>query len=340
MQLNLIAKKIMSKSTSSKPDADELLRTNSLSHKEIILRIDHIRKLLSNKEVAFDEKQLRKLQTIIEKSRYKELGDDFDRSKEIPDQIDYSITSTLTHDTKGISEKYFTRKEIESINEKIQKKLDSRNLDLKLRPPRESIRESDNAKYLKQIVFNKTTVKKDSPQQGFFTLEYPSDDESVYPPRETFFKIIVNFEDEKFNIKFLSTFKENDSLRMKPEDHLFPEEVQMAMFENLITQYPQIEEKLKTAKKINCIQDNIINDNSLARISRYLGHIKDNPLDREAKKDLISSPNQSNTQNFMNQLKLKFDLDLEALPPKTLAYRYGKAINLKQTFAKRSIPGS
>lgn len=339
----------MSKPTSSKPNPDELLRTNSLTHKEIILRIDYIKELLSSAEVEFDEKQLIKLEKLIEKSRYKQLGIEYDRSKEIPDQIDFFETQTPTQHYKALSEKYLTKKEIESMNKKIKGSLCFDDSDLKLRAPRESVRESDNAKYLKEIVSSKTKIKNNSPQQGFFTLEYPSYDSSVSvfserrfnQSRITFFKIIVNFVDDKFKITFCNTFKEDNIFKMKPEDHLFPEEIQMAMFEKLISQYPEIEKKLKTAKKIDCIRSNVENSNSLARISRYFEHIKDNPQDTVmAKADLGSSPNQSNTQNFMNQLKIKFGLDLEALPPKTIVNHFAKAINLKQTFTNRRVAGT
>lgn len=324
----------MTKTHTKLPTPDELLVTNSLSHKEIILRLDYIRDLLSKGELEFDEKQLIKLEKLIEKSRYNELDEDYDRSKEIPSQIEYPKDEEIYRTTGFLSEKYLTKKEIASTNLKIKKAIFSKYPNLELRPYRETIRTSENAEDLKKIVISKTKIKKYSSEEDFFKLKYPvtdSDDKSI-----TDFKLKIKITDNKFKIMFYRTFKENDPLKMKPEDYLFPEEIQMAMFEKLISQYPEILKKLTTARKIDCVQVAVVNENSLARISKYLDHIKDNPEDRvEIKSILDSSPNQSNTQNFMNQLKLKFNLQIDALPPKTLVNRLISAVNLKQTFSKK-----
>jgi len=324
----------MSKSTSLKPDPDELLRTNSLSHKEIILRLDYIKELLSKEEIEFNDKQLIKLEKLIDKSRYNELDEEYDRLKEIPDQINYSNDEKALKMLETLSDKYLTKEEIELINPKIKEDANYTGHELKLRPPRQDLRESDNAKHLKGIVFNKTKLKKIPQYEYCFTLKYPSQD-NHYNKSKTSFKLLLNIVDDKFKITFCETFKEDDQKKMKPEDYLFPEEIQMAMFEKLITQYPEMGEKLKTARKIDCIQRGVMNDNSLARISVYLDHIKDNPEDKiKIKETLSSSPNQSNTQNFMNQLRLKFNLKIDALPPKVLVSRLIKVANLKQTFTQ------
>ena len=330
----------MTKTSVKQPTPDELLATNSLNHKEIILRLDYIKDLLSKGELEFDEKQLIKLEKLIEKSRYNELDEDYDRSKEIPDQIEYPKDEKIYRTAGFLSEKYLTKKEVGSLIKNIkalvgdEKSEDPKSFDTSIRSIRTSIRCSENAQHLKKIIAENTSVIKSDEEENLFILKYP-DKTSKIKDHNTMFDFSVKIINDKFKIIFSKTFKENDSLKMKPEDHLFPEEIQMAMFEKLMSLYPELETRLTTTIKIDCIQENIINLNSLVRISKYFDHTSQNPeFQSEMKSILDSSPNQSNTQNFMNQLKLKFNLKIDALPPKNSVNRLINAVNIKQTFSK------
>lgn len=335
----------MTKTSSKNPDPDQLLNTNSLTHKEIILRLDEIYNLLKDEKIEFDDKQLAKLEKIIEKSRYKELDEDYDRSQELPTHTEYPDEEKFLRSARFLSEKYLTKKEVESFIKKINEEIskiskqynDPENYNITIRAPRASIRCSKNAQHLKKIIADNTSVIKSDSEEDLFILKYPDkiSETAQQDTQDTMFNFSVKIVDNKFKIIFSVTFKEDNPEKMTPQDHLFPEEIQMAMFEKLMTLYPELETKLTTARKIDCIRQNITNPNSLVRISTYFECTSQNPETQSKMKSMIdSSPNQSNSQNFINQLKSKYSLNLEALSPKTLIYRNLGIANLKQTYVK------
>ena len=104
--------------------------------------------------------------------------------------------------------------------------------------------------------------------------------------------------------------------------------MQLAMFDKLVENFPQVLDKLRDASKINLTQSEIVNNHSCFLISKYL-QIK-SLQDSEAKAPfarvpidhkilLNSSPNQSNSDNFFNQLTAKYNLEQQnKSPPKVV----------------------
>lgn len=330
----------------------DLLKTNSLTLEKIIERIDQIKSLLENEEVEFTKKEEEKLKKLIEKTDYlKKIAQNKIRndkndlesllieSQRLIEEI--SIDENIEDQIKEKSEKYFPIESLSQIAKNTKEEFGGEvgDLDLKIREPRTAIRLTQDSEIIKEIVYLKTKIIKID--QDNFTLQYPEsemgDKDSIKGGEDNFtnFLFSIKFRNDKAEFIFEKIFKENDLTKMTPQDHLFPEEIQIEMFKKLINNNPEVLEKIKSARKINCIQSTIINRETLLRISNYLELRTQNPDDLESKKYLSSSPNQSNTQNFMNQLQHVFGIEISnSNPPKVLCVTQ-KSSSLKQTFNSR-----
>ena len=340
----------MSKTTEI-PSNTELLKTNSLSYQEIIERLDLIYNLLIDDPEKFNAEELIKLEKLIEKSNFRDIL----HAKEVKNSED-NLTFLLEQadrvtqaqeDAKSLSEKndeltsiksskYFSGEQLDLIAKNIKRLLDGGNkktqednsLIFKNREPRTQIRITPDSEHRKEIIFSETKIIEDD--ENNYTLKYPDkeDDTSNY----TNFLFSIKFRDNKVEFIFEKVFKESDPSKMKEEDFLFPEEIQIAMLKKLTTQKPEILEKIKSSRKINCTQSLITNQETLLRMAKYLELRADNPKDLESKKYLSSSPNQSNTQNFMNQLNHVFGIEISNSTPPKVICGYRDASTIKQTF--------
>ena len=314
----------------------DLLKTNSLTLEQIIERLDLIKSLLENEEVEFtkEEEEEEKLEKLIEKTDYL-YKDSTDKIRDDEDELEL-ILSEIEIITKQKSEKYLTKEALAEIAKNTKEEFGGEvgDLDLKIREPRTAIRLTQDSEIIKEIVYLKTKIIKID--QDNFTLQYPNDkDDRNKKGNYTNFLFSIKFRNDKAEFIFEKIFKENDLTKMTPQDHLFPEEIQIEMFKKLINSNPKVLERIKSARKINCIQSTIINQETLLRISNYLELRTQNSDDLESKKYLSSSPNQSNTQNFMNQLQHVFGIEISnSNPPKVLCVTQ-KASSLKQTFNSR-----
>ena len=128
------------------------------------------------------------------------------------------------------------------------------------------------------------------------------------------------------------------------EIKLFPEEIQLAMFDKLVENFPQVLDKLRDASKINLTQSGIANDHSRFLISKYL-QIK-SLQDSEAKAPfarvpidhkilLNSSPNQSNSDNFFNQLTAKYSLEQQNKSPPKVVCNFTWNTSVKQSITRQ-----
>ena len=118
------------------------------------------------------------------------------------------------------------------------------------------------------------------------------------------------------------------------------------MFDKLVENFPEVLNKLKDATKINLIQSEIINEKSCSLISQYLylKSFQDNkekaplaiaPADHKIL--LSSSPNQSNSDNFLNQLIAKYGLEQKNIkPPKVICSSIWKP-SIKASATKNQI---
>jgi hypothetical protein len=322
----------------------DLLKTNSLNRQQIFERLDLIKSMLEKEEVEFTKEEENKLEKLIEKSRYLD-EDSTGKVRDDEDELELALKE-IEIITKQQSEKYLTREDLVKIaknTREISNELNEANekvLNLKIREPRANIRITSDAENLKEIVYaNTKIVKKDD---SSFSIQYPLETSEVKDHKKkdkeencTNFLFSVKFKNDKVEFIFEKTFKESDARNMKDEDRLYPEEIQIIMLKKLIDSNPEVLEKIGNARKINCIQSSIINQETLLRMSKYLELRSENPNDLNSKKYLSSSPNQSNTQNFINQLKHVFGIEiLNSTPPKVICGDH-TAESLKQTFLGR-----
>jgi len=322
----------------------DLLKTNSLTRQQIFERLDLIKSLLEKKEVEFTKEEENKLQRLIDKSRYLD-EDSTGKTRDDEDELE-SVLREIEIIDKHESEKYLTKEALDKIAKntiEISNEIsgtDQEVLDLKIREQRTGIRITSSGERLKQAVYANTEIVKND--DSSFSIQYPfktdeSEDSKKKDKEEnsTNFLFSVKFRDDKVEFIFEKTFKESDPKNMRDEDRLYPEEIQIIMLKKLIDSNPKVLEKLRDARKINCIQSSIVNRETLLRITKYLELRNENPNDLESKKHLSSSPNQSNTQNFMNQLKHAFGIGISYSTPPSVICDTITASSLKQTFLTR-----
>ena len=341
----------------------DLLKTNSLTRQQIFERLDLIKNLLENDRIEFTAEEENKLQRLIDKSRYLDedstgkarddedelesvLRECEDLTRETRDDEDELELRQIEIITKQKSEKYLTKADLVKIarnTREISNELnetDEKVLDLKIREQRTGIRITSSGERLKEAVYANTEIVKND--DSSFSIQYPfKTDESENSKKKdkeensTNFLFSVKFRDDKVEFIFEKTFKESDPKNMRDEDRLYPEEIQITMLKKLIDSNAEVLEKLRDARKINCIRSSIINEETLLRMSKYLELRSENPNDHESKKYLSSSPNQSNTQNFINQLKHVFGIKISNSTPPSVICGPRVAESLKQSFKKK-----
>ena len=323
----------------------DLLKTNSLTRQQIFERLDLIKSLLEKKEVEFTKEEENKLQRLIDKSHYLD-EDSTGNTRDDEDELE-SVLREIEIIDKHESEKYLTKEALDKIAKntiEISNEIsgtDQEVLDLKIREQRTGIRITSSEERLKQTVYTNTEIVKND--DSSFSIQYPfktdeSEDSKKKDKEEnsTNFLFSVKFRDDKVEFIFEKTFKESDPKNVRDEDRLYPEEIQIIMLKKLIDSNPKVLEKLRDARKINCIRSSIVNRETLLRITKYLELRNENPNDLESKKHLSSSPNQSNTQNFINQLKHVFGIEISHSTPPSVICKSKIALSLKQSFITRS----
>ena len=317
--------------------ADDLLKTNSLTHQQILERLILIDTLLIKNEVTFNDQQIEKLLKLVEKSGYKPMYSDTETNDlddlilKVDDLIlkaddEYGFANTK-------SEKYLSNEELTKLYKTLR---EGKDLDLKIREPRTEIRATKDAKKLKEVVHSKTKITEID--KNNFSIEYSNIKDSAGPDDDYIeFLFGIKFEDNKVKFVFEKTFQGADPEKKNSQDRLYPEEIQITMLEKLTKENPEISKKIKSARKINCIRSSIVNDKTAFGISKYLELRIKEPNNLESKKYLSSTPNQSNTENFMNQLIHEFGIEIIASTPPSVLYENKVAVALKQTFITKSV---
>jgi hypothetical protein len=312
--------------------AEDLLKTNSLTHQQILERLTLIDNLLITESVKFDEQQIEKLLKLVEKSGYKpmysnaETNDFDDLISKVDDLIlkvddEYGFANTK-------SEKYLSNEELTKLYKTLR---EDKDLDLKIREPRTEIRATKDAKKLKEVVHSKTKITQINKDN--FSIEYSDHKDSAGPDNNYIeFLFGIKFKDNKVKFIFEKTFQGADPEKKNSQDRLYPEEIQITMLEKLTKENPEISKKIKSARKINCIRSSIVNDKTAFGISKYLELRIKEPNNLESKKYLSSTPNQSNTENFMNQLIHEFGIGISDSTPPTVLYESKITVALKQTY--------
>jgi len=180
-----------------------------------------------------------------------------------------------------------------------------------------------------QIIRNKTQIEKISETNNCtFKLCYRSINQN--------FEYQIKFIKNKCDFIFEFVFPSRDS----GANNLFPEEIQLAMFEKLIENFPEALDRLYKVSKINSKQSEIINEHSLFIISKYL-HLKslqDSEMGgltarvpNDNKTLLYSTPNQSNSDNFLNQLTEKYGLGQRNKTPPKVVCNFTWGVSVKQS---------
>jgi hypothetical protein len=229
----------------------DLLKTNSLTLEQIIEKLDLIKSLLENEEVEFTKEEEEKLEKLIEKTDYL-YKDSTDKIRDDEDELEL-ILSEIEIITKQKSEKYLTKEALAEIAKNTKEEFGGEgDLDLKIREPRTAIRLTQDSEIIQEIVYLKTKIIKID--QDNFTLQYPEsemgDKDSIKGGEDNFtnFLFSIKFRNDKAEFIFEKIFKENDLTKMTPQDHLFPEEIQIEMFKKLINNNPEVLEKIKSAR--------------------------------------------------------------------------------------------
>ena len=325
--------------------ASDLLKTNSLTRQQIFGRLDLIKSMLEKGEVEFTKQEEDKLKKLIDKSGYLD-EDSTGNTRDDEDELESALRE-IEIITKQESEKYLTKEAFDKIAKNTREisnelnETDEEVLDLKIREQRTNIRITSDAENLKEAVYANTKIAKND--DSSFSIHYPfktyegRDSKKKYKEENfTNFLFSVKFRDNKVEFIFEKIFKESNPKNMKDEDRLYPEEIQIIMLKKLIDSNAEVLEKIRDARKINCIQSSIINQETLLRMSKYLELRNENPNNLESKKHLSSSPNQSNTQNFINQLKHVFGIEISHSTPPSVICKSKIALSLKQSFITRS----
>lgn len=189
--------------------------------------------------------------------------------------------------------------------------------EIKIRDPRTSLRITKNREKEMEIVGNMTQITKIIEGDDVaFKLKFWSLGQN--------FEYQIKFSKNKCDFVFEIVFPSKKSSKI----NLFPEEMQLAMFDKLVENSPEVLDKLHQVSKINLTQSGIVNDHSRFLISKYfnLKSLQDSeveapfaraPIDHKIL--LNSSPNQSNSDNFFNQLTAKYNLGQQnKTPPKVV----------------------
>jgi hypothetical protein len=316
--------------------AEDLLKTNSLTHQQILERLALIDNLLITESIKFDEQQIEKLLKLVEKSGYKPLYSNAEENDvdDLISKVD-DLISKLDDEydfTKTESEKYLSNEELTKLYKSLK---EDKDLDLKIREPRTEIRTTKDAERLKEAIYSKTKITQIDKDN--FSIEY-SDNKDSAGQDDNYIEFLfgIKFENNKVKFIFEKTFQGANPEKKNSPERLYPEEIQIMMLKKLIEENSEILEKIKSARKINCIRSSIVNDETVFGISKYLELRIKEPNNLESKKYLSSTPNQSNTENFMNQLVYEFGINIAYSTPPTVLYENKEAVALKQTFITKN----
>jgi hypothetical protein len=287
-----------------KPTNSQLLITNGLKLQEIKERVELLERSISE-GLVLDQESLKKLARIKEKIQIsKEFEDVIKARKDFADG--------------SLSEKYLSPYLLEYFAKDIKRSSEPvKEGEIRIRDPRTSLRITKNREKEMEIVGNITQITKIIEGDDVaFKLKFWGLGQN--------FEYQIKFSKNKCDFVFEIVFPSKKSSKI----NLFPEEIQLAMFDKLVEEFPEVLDKLGNSSKINLKQSEIINDHSLLLISKYL-HLKslqDSELEApfarapiDHKILLNSSPNQSNSDNFFNQLTAKYNLGQQnKTPPKVV----------------------
>lgn len=295
-------------SSKKNSQTSELLITNGLAFHEIKERVELIEKSIKD-GLMLDQESLKKFERIKQKIQ---ICEELEEAKK---------TKKFLIKEVSLSEKYLSPFLLEHFSIKLKSKLDS-DVETKIHGPRKSLRISDNHEEDMKKVASDTEIKNITEgdivafKLGFYSQGHD-------------FQYQIKFKQNKCDFIFEIVFPCEISSAIK----LFPEEIQLAMFDKLVKSFPKVLDKLKDVTKINLTQSEIINEKSCSLISQYLHlkSLKDNSEKAQlamASVDhkilLSSSPNQSNSDNFLNQLIAKYELDQKNIePPKVICSSSG-----------------
>lgn len=220
----------------------------------------------------------------------------------------------------NLSEKYIGNDTIKEVSEKLIPNYD---VVIKKKPPWDAIRISGkDVNFLKKqnvkIVFDKEDdVEK---YQIDFDQEFLN------------CKMKILIKDDKFEIHFLSTFLQGKIGGGGSLPHT--EEIQMAIFKQLIEKYPDVRKKLVSANKINFLQNDIVEKTSRNYIGEYLKLNSDGTVDKSL---LESTPVSGNSYNFLNHLKKEYGLVIKEIrsPKVIISDCPHPELSIKQTFVNK-----
>ena len=296
------------------PKTSQLLITNGLTLQEIKERVESI-ELSVDEGLELDQESLKKLARIKEKIQI---------SKEFED----AIKAKKGFKEGLLSEKYLSPFLLQYFAKNIKRKLEPVTEDeIKIRSPRTSLRiTKDRESDMKKVGNNTEITKIIEGDDVAFKLRHIHSDQN--------FEYQVKFSKNKCDFVFEIIFPSQKS----SEINLFPEEIQLAMFDKLVEKFPQVLDKLRDVSKINLTQSEIVNNHSRFLISKYLqdsqvkGPFTTVPIDHKIL--LNSSPNQSNSDNFFNQLTAKYSLEQQNKTPPKVVCDFVWDVSLKQSITR------
>ena len=301
------------------PKTSQLLTTNGLALQEIKERVELLESSISE-GLVLDQESLKKLARIKEKIQI---------SKEFED----AIKALKDFADGSLSEKYLSPYLLQYFAKDIEKILDPVKEDeIKIHSPRKSLRITKNREKEMEIVGNMTQITKITEGDDVaFKLKFRDLGQK--------FEYQVKFSKNKCDFVFEIVLPSKKS----SEINLFPEEIQLAMFDKLVEKFPQVLDKLRDVSKINLTQSEIVNDHSRFLISKYLQikSLQDSeaeapfarvPIDHKIL--LNSSPNQSNSDNFFNQLTAKYNLEQQNKSPPKVVCNFTWNTSVKQSIMR------
>lgn len=295
------------------PKTSQLLITNGLTLQEIKERVESI-ELSVDEGLELDQESLKKLARIKEKIQI---------SKEFED----AIKAKKGFKEGLLSEKYLSPFLLQYFAKNIKRSSEVKEDEIKIRDPRTSLRITKNREKDMEKVGNNTEITKIIEGDDVaFKLRHIHSDQN--------FEYQVKFSKNKCDFVFEIIFPSQKS----SEINLFPEEIQLEMFDKLVEKFPQVLDKLRDVSKINLTQSGIVNDHSRFLISKYLqdsqvkGPFTTVPIDHKIL--LNSSPNQSNSDNFFNQLTAKYSLEQQNKTPPKVVCDFVWDASLKQSITR------
>lgn len=299
----------------------DLLITYGLTFNEIKERIELIENLIKD-GLMLEVEDLKKLDRIKRKIQ---ISEKLERVVKVEDDIEEI----------SLSEKYLSPFLLEYFSKYLKKDLDLDG-EIKLHEHRTSLRITEDREADMKMVTSHTIINR---------IKYEDDSAFIlkFCHHGSNFEYKVKFKKNKCEFDFELVFPNKKNSKI----NLFPEEIQLAMFDRLVESFPEVLKKIGDADKINLKQLEIINPNSASLISQYL-HLKSLQVSGKEgpstsvpclKIFLSSTPNQSNTDNFLNQLIAKYNLEQKKYhPPKVICNsKWNSSLAITATKSEDSI---